>query len=186
VDAGVWAGSTVVITGGTGGLGALFARHLVSEHGVRRLVLTSRRGVRAPGVGGLVAELQRVGAQVRVVACDVADREAVRALVADIDAAHPLAVVHAAGVLDDGTIESLTVERVGRVLAPKVDGAWYLDEVTRDRRVSAFVVFSSVASVLGSAGQGNYAAANGFLDALVRRRRAAGLPAVSLAWGPWH
>ncbi|MGW4772994.1 type I polyketide synthase [Nocardia sp. NPDC004278] len=178
---------TVLITGGTGGLGALFARHLVAEHGVRSLVLTSRRGPDAPGAAELVAELAQAGAEVRAVACDVADRVAVRDLLETIDSDAALtAVVHTAGILDDGTIESLTAEQVDRVLAPKVDGAWHLDELTRGLNLSAFVLFSSIAMVLGSSGQGNYAAANGFLDALAQRRRAAGLAATSLAWGPWN
>ncbi|MFQ6399110.1 SDR family NAD(P)-dependent oxidoreductase [Nocardia sp. KC 131] len=177
-------GGTVLITGGTGGLGALFARHLVAEHGVRRLVLTSRRGPQSPGAAELVAELTRAGADVRVAACDVADRESVRNLLGTIDS-DELAIVHTAGVLDDGTVATLTPEQVDRVLAPKVDGAWHLHELTQDRAVSAFVMFSSIAGVLGMSGQGNYAAANGFLDALAQRRRVAGLPAVSLAWGPW-
>ncbi len=177
---------TVVITGGTGGLGALFARHLVAEHGVRSLVLTSRRGLDATGAAELVAELALSGAEARVVACDVADRDAMRHLLETIDsAARPTAVVHTAGILDDATVASLTTDQVDRVLAAKVDGAWHLDELTRDLDLSAFLVFSSVATVLGSSGQGNYAAANGFLDALAQRRRAAGLPATSLAWGPW-
>ncbi|WP_040699565.1 type I polyketide synthase [Nocardia vinacea] len=177
---------TVLITGGTGGLGALFARHLIAEHGVRRLVLTSRRGLEAPGSAALVAELAQAGADVQVVACDVTDRDAVRNLLDSIDPDGGLAVVHTAGVLDDGTVESLTAEQVDRVLAPKVDGAWHLHELTRDRDVSAFVVFSSIAGVVGSAGQSNYAAANGFLDGLVQQRRATGLAATSLAWGPWN
>ncbi|MFQ6394164.1 SDR family NAD(P)-dependent oxidoreductase, partial [Nocardia sp. KC 131] len=176
---------TVLITGGTGGLGALFAHHLVVEHGVRSLVLTSRRGPEAPGAAELVAELARAGAEVRVVACDVADRDQVRTLLATIDPGLT-AVVHTAGILDDGTVESLTADQVDRVLAPKVDGAWHLDELTRDLNLVAFVVFSSIATVLGSPGQGNYAAANGFLDALAQRRRAAGSAATSLAWGPWN
>ncbi|MEV6279151.1 type I polyketide synthase [Nocardia sp. NPDC051832] len=180
-------GATVLITGGTGGLGALFARHLVAEYGVRELVLTSRRGPDAAGAADLVAELAGLGARARVVACDVADREAVRALLDDIGSGDTsIAVVHTAGVLDDGTVSALTDAQVDRVLAPKVDGAWYLDELTRGRVVRAFVVFSSIAAVLGTSGQANYAAANAALDALAQRRRAAGLAATSMAWGPWN
>ncbi|MDN2502746.1 SDR family NAD(P)-dependent oxidoreductase, partial [Nocardia nova] len=178
--------ATVLITGGTGGLGAVFARHLVAAHGVRRLVLTSRRGHEAPGAAELVRELTQAGADARVVACDVADRDAVRDLLGTIASDDRLAVIHTAGVLDDGTVESLTDEQVDRVLAPKVDGAWHLHELTRDRDVSAFVLFSSIAASLGSAGQSNYAAANGYLDALAQQRREAGLPATALAWGPWQ
>ncbi|MEV5647450.1 type I polyketide synthase [Nocardia sp. NPDC052254] len=178
---------TVLITGGTGDLGAELARHMVAEHGVRRLVLASRQGLQAPGAQELVAELARSGADARVVSCDVTDRDMVRNLLSDIESDGGISVVvHTAGVLDDGTLESLTAGQLDRVLAPKVDGAWYLDEFTRGSELSAFVVFSSIAGVLGSAGQGNYAAANGFLDGLVQRRRAAGLPATSLAWGPWN
>ncbi|NUP27139.1 MAG: SDR family NAD(P)-dependent oxidoreductase, partial [Nocardia sp.] len=178
--------ATVLITGGTGGLGALFARHLVAEYGVRRLVLTSRRGPDAPDAAELVAELAAAGARARVVACDVADRDAVRGLLDGIESDRPLAILHTAGVLEDATVETLTGAQVDRVAAPKVDGAWWLDELTRDRDIAAFVLFSSVAAALGSAGQGNYAAANSFLDALAQRRRAAGAAAVSLAWGPWE
>ncbi|MFE3190889.1 SDR family NAD(P)-dependent oxidoreductase [Nocardia sp. NPDC059240] len=173
---------TVLITGGTGGLGALFARHLVTEYGIRDLVLTSRRGLDAPGAAALLEELADLGAKARIIACDIADRESVRRLVNSLELS---AVIHTAGVLDDGTIGSLTTEQVDRVLAPKVAGAWNLHEATEGIDLSAFVLFSSVAGVIGSAGQGNYAAANSFLDALAEQRRAAGSAAMSLAWGPW-
>ncbi|MGA7703461.1 MAG: SDR family NAD(P)-dependent oxidoreductase [Solirubrobacteraceae bacterium] len=178
---------TALIVGGTGGLGAALAKHLVLAHGARHLVLASRRGPRASGVGELVAELERLGAEVKVLACDVAEREQVRELVASVRGEHPLStVVHAAGVLDDGLIGSLTADRIERVLRPKVDGAWHLHEMTRHLPLDAFVVFSSAAATFGGAGQGSYAAANAFLDALAGHRRAQGLPGVSLAWGQWE
>ncbi|MFD0346069.1 SDR family NAD(P)-dependent oxidoreductase [Kitasatospora aburaviensis] len=177
---------TVLITGGTGVLGALVARHLVAEHGVRHLLLTSRRGAAADGTRELVAELTALGAEVTVAACDVAERAQVAELLAGVPADRPVtAVVHTAGVLDDGVIGALTEERVDRVLRPKVDAALHLHELTAGLRLSAFVLFSSAAAAFGSAGQANYAAANAFLDALARRRRAAGLPATSVAWGLW-
>ncbi|MFH7596839.1 SDR family NAD(P)-dependent oxidoreductase [Streptomyces racemochromogenes] len=180
-------GGTVLITGGTGGVGSLVARHLVAERGVRSLVLASRRGPAADGVPALVAELEAAGAAVRVVACDIADRAAVAGLLADLPAGRPLtAVVHAAGVLADGTVESLTPEGLHDVLRAKVAGAVHLDELTRGHTLSAFLLFSALAGTLGTAGQANYAAANGFLDGLAARRRTSGLPGTSLCWGWWE
>ncbi|MFF2192474.1 type I polyketide synthase [Streptomyces sp. NPDC058157] len=180
-------GGTVLVTGGTGGVGSLVARHLAAHHGVRSLLLASRRGPAADGVPELVAELEAAGAAVRVVACDVADRDAVAALLADVPAGYPLtAVVHAAGALADGTLASLTAEGLRHVLGAKAGGALHLDELTRDHTLSAFLPFSALAGTLGTAGQANYAAANAFLDALATRRRAAGRPATSLAWGWWE
>ncbi|WP_406281919.1 type I polyketide synthase [Nocardia sp. NBC_00881] len=177
---------TVLITGGTGGLGALVARHLVEAHGVRRLLLVSRRGPAVEGAAELVTELTAEGADVRVAACDVSDREALGELLRTIPAEHPLtAVVHSAGVIDDGTIETLTTEQVNRVMRPKTDAALNLHELTRGHDLSAFVMFSSAAPLLGGQGQGNYAAANRFLDALAHHRRESGLPTHSLAWGLW-
>ena len=177
---------TVLITGGTGKLGALFARHLVAKHGVRHLLLTSRQGRDAPGAETLKSELTAAGARVMLAACDVADRDALQQLLASVPSDHPLTgVIHAAGVLDDGVLLSLTPERVDRVLRPKVDAALHLHELTQELNLSAFVLFSSLAGVLGSLGQSNYAAANSFLDALAHQRRAQGRPATSLAWGYW-
>ena len=179
-------GGTVLITGGTGVLGALLARHLVKEHGVRRLVLASRRGTAAEGASALVDELTEQGAAVHVAACDVSDRDALADLLASIPSEHPLTgVVHAAGALDDGVIAGLDPHRMAGVFAPKAGALRLLDELTRERPPQVFAAFSSAASVFGSAGQGNYAAANAYVDAVVSARRAAGLPAVSMAWGLW-
>ncbi|MCZ1020965.1 type I polyketide synthase [Streptomyces noursei] len=178
---------TVLLTGATGGLGRVLARHLVTERGVRHLLLASRRGADAEGARELVAELTGHGAQVALASCDLADRAAVDRLLADVPVEHPVtAVVHSAGTLDDGVIESLTPERISAVLRPKADAVWHLHEATRDLDLAAFVVFSSLSGTVGTAGQGNYAAANAFLDALVQLRRTQGLPGLSLAWGPWE
>ncbi|QUQ65445.1 type I polyketide synthase [Kutzneria sp. CA-103260] len=174
---------TVLVTGGTGTLGRLVARHLVAVHGVRHLVLVSRSG----GDADLFAELTDLGASVAVIGCDVSDRKALIGVLASIPAEHPLTgIVHTAGVLDDALVGSLTVDRIDTVFRPKVDAAWHLHELTRDMDLAMFVLFSSAAGVLGSAGQGNYAAANAFLDAVAAHRRSQGLAASSIAWGFWE
>ncbi|MEU2223392.1 SDR family NAD(P)-dependent oxidoreductase [Streptomyces sp. NPDC018347] len=173
---------TVLITGGTGGLGALIARHLVTEHGVRRLLLAGRRGADAPGAAPLRDELTALGAEVTLARCDAADRADLAALLAAHDVR---AVVHAAGVVDNGVLAGLDADRIDRVLRPKTDAAWNLHELTRDTDLSAFVLLSSAAGLLVGGGQANYAAANTFLDGLAAHRRSLGLPAVSLAYGLW-
>jgi acyl transferase domain-containing protein/NAD(P)-dependent dehydrogenase (short-subunit alcohol dehydrogenase family)/acyl carrier protein len=177
---------TVLITGGTGTLGAILARHLV-ERGARSVVLASRRGAEAEGAPELQAELAQLGAEVTLAACDVSDRGQLRSLLESLPAERPLrAVLHAAAASDDGVIESLTPERLDRVLEPKLDAAWHLHELTAHMQLSSFVLFSSAAGIFGNPGQGNYAAANTFLDALAAHRRAQGAAAMSLAWGVWE
>ncbi|WP_121717471.1 type I polyketide synthase [Streptomyces sp. E5N91] len=180
-------GGTVLVTGGTGGVGSLVARHLVTARGVRSLVLASRRGMAAEGAAALVSDLVDAGATVKVVECDVADRAAVAHLLAGLPGPAPLtAVVHAAGELADSTVAALTPDRLDQALRAKAGGAVHLDELTRGRPLSAFVLFSALAGTLGAAGQAAYAAANGFLDALATCRRASGLPGTSLCWGWWE
>ncbi|MGV9929758.1 type I polyketide synthase [Streptomyces olivaceoviridis] len=176
---------TVLVTGATGAVGTAVARWLAAE-GADHLLLTSRRGMDAPGAADLVRELTDAGTRVTLAACDVADREALAALLDSVPEQHPLtAVLHLAGVLDDGVLDALTPDRFAGVLAPKADAARHLHELTADRDLSAFVLFSSLTATVGGAGQANYAAANAFLDALAEHRRATGLPATSIAWGPW-
>ncbi|TDE16936.1 SDR family NAD(P)-dependent oxidoreductase, partial [Actinomadura sp. 6K520] len=178
---------TVLVTGGTGSLGAIIARHLAGHHGVRHLLLASRSGPEAPGARELQAELTELGAHATIASCDISDPDALADLLATVPAERPLTgVVHAAGVIDDSVLTELTPERMDTVLASKADAAWHLHELTKDEDLAHFVLFSSLAGTLGSPGQGNYAAANAFLDGLAHHRHSRGLPATSLVWGLWQ
>jgi NADPH:quinone reductase-like Zn-dependent oxidoreductase/acyl carrier protein len=177
---------TVLITGGTGSLGGLLARHLAAQHGVRHLLLLGRRGADAASVAELTSDLAALGAEARVIGCDLADRNELAAAIATVPDEHPLtAVVHAAGTLADGAFEALTAAQLGAATRPKIDGGWHLHELTAGADLAAFVTYSSIAGTLGTGGQANYAAANAFLDGLTGYRHAQGLPAKSLAWGLW-
>ncbi|MCX5115055.1 SDR family NAD(P)-dependent oxidoreductase [Streptomyces sp. NBC_00378] len=177
----------VLVTGASGGLGGLVARHLVETWGARNLVLAARRPGGGPDGPGLIAEIESLGATARWVTCDAGDRAALAAVIDEIAAQDGglAGVVHAAGVVDDGVLESLTPERITDVLRPKADAGWHLHELTAHLDLSFFALYSSAAGTFGGPGQANYAAANAFLDALAAVRRAQGLPATSLAWGPW-
>ncbi|WP_221337786.1 type I polyketide synthase [Thermocatellispora tengchongensis] len=177
---------TALVTGGTGAIGARVARWLAGR-GAERVVLSSRSGAGAVGVAGLAAELAEAGTAAVVVAADVADRAEVAGLLEAMAAGGPplRTVVHTAGVLDDGVVDRLDVSRLATVLGPKAGGAAVLDELTAVVDLDAFVLFSSSAGTFGGGGQGNYAAANAYLDALARNRRGRGLPGLSLAWGVW-
>jgi acyl transferase domain-containing protein/acyl carrier protein len=178
---------TVLVTGATGTLGGLVAKRLVTDHGIRHLLLLSRSGTDAPAAADLTAELAALGATVTLTAADTADRDQLAAALGAVPAEHPLtAVVHAAGVLDDGVIGTQTPQRLDTVLRPKADAGHLLHELTAGADLAAFVLFSSAASTFGAAGQGNYAAANAYLDGLAQHRRARGLPGLSLAWGLWE
>ncbi|MEV8480165.1 SDR family NAD(P)-dependent oxidoreductase, partial [Streptomyces sp. NPDC051173] len=178
---------TVLVTGGTGALGSLAARHLVTRHGARNLLLSSRRGAEAPGALELAADLAALGAHITFAACDPGDREAAAALLASVPPEHPLtAVFHCAGTVSDAVVQNLSPDQVEEVMRVKADAAWNLHELTADADLSAFVLYSSVAGLLGGAGQAGYTAANAFLDALAAHRHGSGAAATSLAWGYWQ
>ncbi|WP_319063995.1 SDR family NAD(P)-dependent oxidoreductase [Streptomyces europaeiscabiei] len=180
-------GRTVLITGGTGALGGLLARHLAGPHGVRHLLLLSRSGAAAPGAEELRRDLEAQGAEVTIAACDAADLDALREVIRAIPQDRPLgAVVHTAGALADALLTDLTPRHLDEVLRAKTDAVLNLHELTRDLELDAFVVYSSLAGTIGNPGQANYAAANAFLDAFAHHRRHQGLPGISIAWGLWE
>ena len=176
----------ILITGGLGGIGQQMAKWLASTHHIYDLVLTSRRGMKAPGAEALVSELVQLGARATVVACDVGDFTSIKSLVEVFNKERPLrGVIHAAGLVDNGVLSTLTPQRCATTFKPKVDGAWHLHQLTRDMDLDIFMMFSSISGVLGMPGLGNYAAANTFVDALAHHRRAQSLPATSVAYGIW-
>lgn len=178
-------GGTVLITGGTGGLGALLGRHIVHKHGAKHLLLVSRSGRDAPGSDQLYEDLRKAGAVVRIEKCDCGDRVQLAALMASVQDIPPItAIIHCAGVVDDAILSSQTPQRLSNVLRPKVDAAWNLHILT-PATVRSFVLFSSYVGIIGNEGQTGYTSGNAFLDALARLRVAQGLPCLSLAWGPW-
>ncbi len=179
--------TTTLVTGATGALGSRLCRHLVRVHAARHLLLVSRRGPEADGAAELLAELEEMGTEVRLVACDVAERDQLAEVIGSIPADRPLsAVIHAAGTIDDGLLQDLTPERLQTVFRAKVDGAWNLHELTAESPLERFVLFSAFAGVLGSPAQANYAAANAFCDALAAWRAGEGLPGTAIAWGLWQ
>ena len=180
-------GGTVLITGGTGMLGGIFAEHLITTYGIKHLLLVSRRGPAAPGASELHQRLTRLGAQVTITACDTSNPADLAAVLDTIPTEHPLsAVIHTAGVLDDAVVTDLTTEQLDTVLSAKADAGWHLDQLTADYDLDAFVLFSSAAGILGAPGQGNYAAANAVLDALAHHRHRHQRRTTSLAWGLWQ
>lgn len=177
--------ATYLITGGLGTLGLRLARWLVDQEGVRFLVLAGRTGAQGPAREA-VAALEANGARVRVIEADVSVDAEVRRLMEAVRDLPPLrGLFHCAGVLDDGVLSQMDWQRFTRVTAPKVRGSWLLHRYTRDMDLDFFVLQSSFLSLTGASGQANYTAANAFLDALVGHRRALGLPATAINWGPW-